>query len=187
MIKNYFSNYVIINKIYKYFTTNHSLIYSNTTAKVTKNKTQSFIPYLSIFFLFFLGNNINGQTTLWSTGFESGNSVPILSNTNSSSFSIQTTGGNLTAGSVQITSPSTGNSKYYDGSIITNTTLSLVVGKFYVVTVFAKVSATPGILKIMKSTTGTNIAMKATTGSDIILNAGSTSNVTSTGYVKYTA
>jgi hypothetical protein len=183
MIKNYFSK----NNTFQDFTTNHNPNYSNTTAKVNKNKIQSFVIFLSLFVLFFLGNEMNGQSALWSTGFESGDSVPILSNTNSSSFSTQTTGGNLAAGSVQITSPSTGNSKYYDGSVITNTALSLTTGKFYVVIVYAKASITAGVLRIVKSTNSTNAAMKASTGSDIILNPGSSYNVTSTGYVKYTA
>ncbi|MBP2284311.1 hypothetical protein H4V97_002629 [Flavobacterium sp. CG_23.5] len=181
MIENYYYK----NKICKFFITNYSQICSKTTAKTTKNKTQTIIAFLSLFFLFFLGNEMNGQTTLYTTGFESGQTGVIGTANNSASFGTVSSGGNIAPYCGQITAEGAP-SKAYDGSIITNTTLSFITGKYYVVTVFAKVASASGKLRIMKSLTATNTAMKNATGSDIILNA-SSENVTSSSWVKYTA
>jgi hypothetical protein len=157
---------------------------SNFTKK-KQSKSDSIILFLSLLALLFFSGNSSAQTTLWSTGFEAGNSVPTLSSTTSASFNIQASGGNFASKSVQITAASPP-SKIYDGSVITSS-LSFTAGKYYVVTVYAKVTAVTGILRIMKSSTATNAAMKTATASDIILNAATNDNVSSSTYVKYTA
>ncbi|MDI1305899.1 MAG: GEVED domain-containing protein, partial [bacterium] len=157
--------------------TNFSLI----NAKKKQSNYHSIILFLSLLMMVFFSGKISAQTTLWSTGFESGNSSPTLSN---GTFTTPSTGGNFAANSIKITGPS-GGSKTYDGSVITNTALSFTAGKYYVVTVYSKVANATGILRIMKSLTATNNGMNAASGSDIILNSSSIYNVTSTTYTKY--
>jgi hypothetical protein len=153
--------------------------------KGKQHKNLSLVAFLCLFMMLFLSGQLSAQTTLWSTGFESGNTVPTLTYTTGASFTTQTSGGNFAASSVQITGTS-GGTKRYDGSVITNTLLSFTAGKYYVVTVYAKMNTATGKLHIMKSSTATNAGMDPTTNPDIILNAASTYNVTSSSYVKYT-
>ena len=181
MIENYFLETTDT----KHFTANSGSPMILTTKKEKRQKSYSFMIFISLFMMLFFAENMNGQTTLWSTGFETGNSSTTLSSSNGT-FTLPTTGGNLAANSVKITGP-TGGSKTYDGSVITNTALSFTAGKYYVVTVYSKVAIATGILRIMKSLTATNTGMNAATGSDILLNSSSIYNVTSSSYVKYTA
>jgi hypothetical protein len=177
-----------------YLSTNTGSLYPTVVLDINSSsffdkkqyKVQSLIAFLSLFVMLFLGTKIEAQTTLWSTGFESGNSTPTLSSTTSASLNTQASGGNFATSSVQITG-TTGGSKTYDGSVITNTGLSLKAGKFYIVTVYAKINSATGKLHIKKSLTATNAGMSSATGTDIILNTGSTYNVISSSYVKYTA
>ena len=124
------------------------------------------------------------QTTLWSTGFETGNSTPTYSLTTGVSLGLSTTGGNNAAYSGRIVANSGSAGKVYDGSIITNNTISVTSGKYYEVIVWAKIATATGKLQIYKNSTNTNAAMKTSSGGDIILSS-STNNVTSTSYVKY--
>lgn len=126
------------------------------------------------------------QTIKWQTNFEAGSSAPTYSLTTGVSLGLSTTGGNTAAQCGRIVANSGGAGKVYDGSIITNSTISFVVGKYYEVIVWAKVTTATGKLQIYKNITNTNTAMKASTGGDIILSSTS-NNVTTTSYVKYTA
>ena len=121
-------------------------------SKNSKNKnynSPSSIAFLSLFMMLFLGNSVMGQTTLWSTGFESGDTFPTGNANNAASFTFQTSGGNFAPSSVQITAEAAP-TKAYDGSVITSS-LPFVTGKYYVVTVYAKISGGSGLLQIMKS------------------------------------
>jgi hypothetical protein len=159
---------------------------SSILAKQKLYNTQSIIAFLSLLLMVFFGGQLSAQTTLWSTGFESGNSVPNGDATIAASFTFQGSGGNFAPSCVQITADSAP-SKSYDGSLYTNTALTFTTGKYYVVTVYARITGSSGKLYIKKSTTATHADMKAATGNDIILNPNSDYNVTSTGYVKYSA
>ena len=143
--------------------------------------------FLFLVFLF-IGVSVLSQTTIWETGFETGDSSPTVSITSSSSSGVQTTGGNLSPMCWRIVStPNPG--KTYDGSLITPL-LNLNSSKFYRATVYARIGATSGgqayfgTLKIVKSTTATNVAMKSANGSDVILDEG-TNNVNSLNYIKF--
>jgi len=138
---------------------------------------------LSFFFLFWFGVT-SSQTTLWSTGFETGNTTPTYSLTTGVSLGLSTTGGNTAAQCGRIVANSSP-SKTYDGSIITSNTITFIAGKYYEVIVWAKVATATGRLQIYKNSTNTNAAMKASSGGDIILSS-ATNNVTTTSYVKYT-
>ncbi len=136
-----------------------------------------------VFILFFISTQSIGQTTLWSTDFETASSIPTYERTTGVSLAnTPSVGVSLTkAGTITGTS---GASKVYDGAIMTSL-ITLTSGKDYVITVYANVSAAIGSLDIIKSTTQTNAAMKAATGSNILLNG--SSNVTSTTYAAFTA
>jgi hypothetical protein len=166
-------------------TPNPDTTFSLINAKKKQYNYHSIITFLSLLLMFFFIGKISAQTTLWNTGFESGQSVPSGAFFNAASFNIQGSGGNFAPSCVQITAEPAP-SKAYDGSIITNTALTFNTGKYYVVTVYAKYTGSSGKLYIKKSATNTHTAIKAATGADIILNAAS-DNVTSSTYVKYTA
>jgi hypothetical protein len=165
----------------------------NSSSIVAKNKQNNFhsiISFLSLLLLFFFTGNTFAQTTLWSTGFE----VPVYSNYDFD----KTTGGTFAILNSPVDSNSGSNCSYiaetnvfgnkiYDAAIITKTALSFKAGKFYVVTVYAKVGTQVGILRIMKSSTNTNAAMKNASGADIIFNPSAIYNVGKSSYVKYTA
>jgi hypothetical protein len=162
---------------------------SSISVKKKQYKIQSIIAFLSLLLMFFFTGNTFAQTTLWSTGFEEStpSTVSTLSNFNSATFGFQSTAGNFAAKSVKITAPSTGNSKFYDGAVITKTPLVFRVGKYYVVTVYAKQSNGNGLFQIMKSLGNSRNDMINESGSNVILSTFPTYNVTSTSYVKYTA
>ncbi len=178
----------------KYFsdnTANHKFTFeiassSSIIVKKKKYKIQSIIAFLSLLMMFFFTGKISAQTTLWSTGFEESNpsTVSTLSNFNSATFGFQSAGGNFAPKSVKISAPSTGPNKFYDGSVITKNTLTFKVGKYYVVTAYAKQSAGNGSLQIVKSSTSNNY-MISEPDAQIILN--SAYNVKSDLYMKYTA
>jgi len=169
----------------KYFTLKPDTSVIFGVVKKTRSKSSFLVGVLSLLMLFFFAGTVTAQVTLYTTGFESGQTGVIGSSNNAASFGTISSGGNFAPYCGQITAEGA-SSKSYDGSIITNTSLSFNTGKYYVVTVYAKVTSVTGQLRIMKSSTATNSAMKAATGSDIILNA-SSNNVTSSSWVKYTA
>jgi predicted small secreted protein len=155
-----------------------------TKQKFAKNKsTIKFVLSLIILSIIFVSDSF-AQTTIWSTDFETGNSVPTYSLTTGLSLGLSTVGGNNAAYCGKIVANSGGAGKVYDGSIITNNALTFTAGKYYIVEVYAKYATAEGMLRIMKSATNTNASMKAATGSNIIMDA-STLNVVSTSYVKY--
>ena len=141
---------------------------------------------LCLFFCLLSSAHFYGQTTLWSTDFETGNTIPTYNLTTGLSLGLSATGGNTAPNCGRIIANSGGAGKVYNGSIITNSSITFTTGKYYEVTVWAKAATAAGRLRIMKSLTATNAAMNAATGTDIILNS-ATLNVNSISYVKYAA
>lgn len=143
---------------------------------------KSFCALAALLLLFAV--NGEAQTTIFQSGFETGDPAFIYSCTSCT--------GGLGNGT---TNPNTGTNagyinggatKAYDGSIITGTTIAFTAGKYYTFKVFARVAVCTGRLQIMKSATATNAAMLAATGSNILLSSGS-NNVTSTTYSLFSA
>ncbi len=136
-----------------------------------------------ILFIFAVFNfNVVAQTTIFSSGFETGNST----------FNSYSATGTITQPSTatprtgtrngEIASPT---SSTYAGSIITSSTLTFTEGKFYQIDVWARVTQWAGKLKIAKSTTSSNAAISGATGEDAMLNP-ATNNVSTTTYTKFT-
>lgn len=160
--------------------------FHSISVKKKQYKIHSIISFLSLLMIFFCGNNMSAQTILWSTGFEtpsSPNYNPDILYGTGQTTNILPNSGSL---SYQLAEQNLNGIKIYDGSLITKSALSFTPGKFYVVTVYAKIGTNTGRLQIMKSTTASNDAMKLASASDIIFNPSATYNVGKTTYVKYT-
>uniref|UniRef100_UPI0020BE78AC GEVED domain-containing protein n=1 Tax=Flavobacterium sp. H122 TaxID=2529860 RepID=UPI0020BE78AC len=124
-----------------------------------------------------------GQTTLLNYGFESADATWIYSINSGVSNGRQNNNAYNGSWSNGILAAS-GNNKPYSGSTATPI-VNFTNGKYYRITVWAKVAGCTGTLKITKATTNTYAALNGATGSDILLSAGS--NVTSTTYNQFTA
>jgi GEVED domain/Secretion system C-terminal sorting domain/N-terminal domain of BNR-repeat neuraminidase len=123
------------------------------------------------------------QVTLFSSGFESGD--PTFSSSMTTGTATQPNVGNANSGTNSGKMAHTSNNTSFSGSIITGSTISFVSGRYYTITVSAKVACATSTLKIAKSATATNAAMAAVTGGDQILWPGS-ANVTSATYATLT-
>ncbi|MFE3868873.1 GEVED domain-containing protein [Flavobacterium sp. LS2P90] len=173
-------NYSIKNTTDLKFSANIAVNSSKIIVKKRASYAQSLFLLLSLIVMFLLGTNMNGQTTLFSSGFETGNSTFTSSSTLGTITQPFTGNTNSGTKSGQIASPS-GNT--YSGSIITPS-IDFVNGRWYTITIWANVSQWQGILKIAKSNTATNTAMSGAPVGDQLLWS-SSNNVTSNSYNQY--
>jgi hypothetical protein len=128
-------------------------------------------------------NAVFGQTTIFTSGFETGNST-FTSSAGASTTITQPTASNPRSGTESGKFVATANNTIFTGSIITSSTVTFTSGKYYRFTVWAKRVENPSsTLSIKKSATATNAAMISASGSDVLL-AGSSLNVSSTTYTK---
>jgi hypothetical protein len=151
---------------------------SSIIVKKKQYKIQSIISFLSLLTMFFLGNKMNGQTTIFTSGFE----------TSDATF-ISFTGANTTINQPTNVQPRTGTksceifaskSNSLTANIITSTQISFVSGRYYTISIWAKAYGSVGsTLKIKKSAGATSTDMDNATGDDLILNSASTNVVTS--------
>lgn len=182
MAQNYFSKNTDSLKFT--FTTNSHPLSFCTTAKEKQHKTQSLIAFFSLFLMLFFGGQASAQTTIFSSGFETGHTT----------FSEIVTGSNTTINQPIASNPRTGTkscemwaSKHYGitGNIISTNQISFVSGRYYTISIWAKVYGTASKL-IIKKLAGTTITdMNNATGNDLLLSPGST-NVNSSSYAQVT-
>ena len=161
------------------FTANLDSISSIIIAKKEHHKIQSIITFLSLLMALFIGNNMNGQTTIFSSGFETGDatyiSFPGANTTINQPTSAQPRAG---AKSCEIFASK---SNSLTANVITSTQISFVSGRYYTISVWAKAYGNVGsTLKIKKSAGATSADMDNATGDDLILSPSSTNVVTST-------
>nr|WP_315211571.1 GEVED domain-containing protein [uncultured Flavobacterium sp.] len=133
--------------------------------------------------MLFLGGNVSAQTTLFSSGFETSDATFSGSAGTNTTIS-QPTASNPRTGTKSGEMVATGKNTSFSGSIITSSQISFISGRYYTISVWAKVYGTVSTLKIKKSATATNAAMITATGNDAILNPGS-DNVTTSSYVQF--
>ncbi|WP_338647666.1 GEVED domain-containing protein [Flavobacterium sp. KS-LB2] len=179
MAQNYFSKNTDSLK----FTKNSHPLSFFATAKVNHHKTQSLVALISLFMMLFLGGNVSAQTTLFSSGFETSDATFSGSAGTNTTIS-QPTASNPRTGTKSGEMVATGKNTSFSGSIITSSQISFISGRYYTISVWAKVYGTVSTLKIKKSATATNAAMITATGNDAILNPGS-DNVTTSSYVQF--
>ncbi|HEY4617119.1 MAG TPA: hypothetical protein VIH09_02885, partial [Flavobacterium sp.] len=148
------------------FTANLDSISSIIIAKKEYHKIPSIITFLILLMVLFIGNNMNGQTTIFGSGFETGDatfiSFPGANTTINQPTSAQPRAG---AKSCEIFASK---SNSLTANIITSTQITFVSGRYYTISVWAKAYGTVGsTLKIKKSAGATSADMDNATGGDL--------------------
>ncbi|MFV8343025.1 GEVED domain-containing protein [Flavobacterium sp. XS2P39] len=179
MIKNYFSKNT---DPLKSTIPPHPLS-SFATPKEKQNKSSSLVAFLGLLLLFFLGAPLAAQTTLFTSGFETGDASLTASTGTNVSITQPYTGASRT-GSKSGEMIATGKNLSFTGSIVTSGQISFVSGRYYTVSIWAKAYGDVSTLKIKKSAGNTNTDMNNATGNDLLLNPVS-ANVTTSSYVQF--
>lgn len=151
--------------------------------RMFKNYPKSvFKATLLIIFMLGLSSFSFGQTTLINYGFEATDATWTYSLNSGASNGRQNNNANVGSWSNGILSVSGANNPY-SGSTATPT-INFVSGRYYKITVYAKVAKCSGTLKITKAATSTYAALNGATGTDVIMAA---TSVGSTSYTAFTA